>query len=142
MTDRVWSIGEAAELLGVATSTLRWWERRGLVDPVRHGSGQRRYTWPELRRLAMIQMWQETGLMSLDDIAVLLAGQTANGDWRQTVRHRLAAFTEQIAKLTAAKSYLDHTLECPRDHPAVDCPWLREQVDERLTGRLAGEAGR
>jgi DNA-binding transcriptional MerR regulator len=35
--DELVTIGEAARLLGVAVSTLRYWEERGLVTPIAAG---------------------------------------------------------------------------------------------------------
>ena len=46
------SIGEAAALLGVATSTLRRWEAEGrLLPSFRTPGGHRRYAYPDLRTL-------------------------------------------------------------------------------------------
>jgi predicted site-specific integrase-resolvase len=43
MTESAVQIGEAAALYDVAPSTLRWWEKQGILDPVRHADGRRRY---------------------------------------------------------------------------------------------------
>jgi DNA-binding transcriptional MerR regulator len=134
------SIGEVAELLGVATSTLRWWEKEGLISPGDRRGGRRHYSPAEVRRLAMIQLWQETGLMSLDDIAALLAGRGANqdganGDWHEVVRNRIESFSAQIERLTAAKAYLEHALCCHRHNPATECPYLSSDIDARLDRR-------
>ena len=46
------SIGEAAALLGVATSTLRRWEVEGrLLPSFRTPGGHRRYAYPDLQAL-------------------------------------------------------------------------------------------
>ena len=52
-------IGAVADLVGVATSTLRYYERRGLVASDGRASGQRRYHWPTVRRLVFIRMLQD-----------------------------------------------------------------------------------
>ena len=133
MTERLWSIGEVAELLGVAASALRWWEKQGLVTPEPRRSGRRYYRWAEVRRLAMIQLWQDTGLMSLDDIGVLLGTSDVNSHgWRAVVRSRAEACAGQIARLQAAQQYLEHALECHRSNPVVESPYLREEIDQRL----------
>lgn len=130
-------IGEAAELLGVATSTLRWWEKAGLISPEDRRGGRRYYNRAEVRRLAIIQYLRETGLMSLDDIAAMLAGRSANQDWHDVVRTRIDSFSTQIERLTAARAYLEHTLHCHRDNPATECPYLGEDIDARLARRHA-----
>ena len=48
------TIGEVAELLGVATSALRYYERRRLVIADRRVSGQRRYSAATVRRLVRL----------------------------------------------------------------------------------------
>jgi transcriptional regulator with XRE-family HTH domain len=45
------SIGEAARLVGVSPATLRNWERRGMIAPVRSASGYRRFTFADIERL-------------------------------------------------------------------------------------------
>lgn len=40
---RLYSIGEAAELLGVSIDTLRNWEREGKVQSIRTEGGHRRF---------------------------------------------------------------------------------------------------
>lgn len=125
------SIGEVAELLGVATSTLRWWEKEGLISPEDRRGGRRYYSQDEIRRLAIIQYLQETGLMSLSDIAAVLAGRGSNGDWHDVIRTRIDAFEAQIERLIAAKDFLEHALRCHRDNPATECPYLAEDIDAR-----------
>jgi excisionase family DNA binding protein len=44
MTTGPYSIGKAAQLLGVSVTTLRRWDRIGLLRPFRTPGGQRRYT--------------------------------------------------------------------------------------------------
>jgi len=126
------SIGEVAELLGVATSTLRWWEKQGLISPRDRRVGRRYYNQAEVRRLAIIQFLQETGLMSLDDSAALLDGRNDNQDWQDVVRTRIDSISVQIEQLTTAKAYLEHTLRCHRDNFATECPYLRDDIDARL----------
>ncbi|WP_158607776.1 MerR family transcriptional regulator [Nocardia panacis] len=131
MADRLMSIGEVSDLLGVAASTLRWWERQGLITPEQR-AGKRWYAPVEVRRLAMIQLWQSTGLMSLDDISVLLAGRAGARDWHDVVRARLAALDEQLNRIVAAKRYLEFALPCHRDNPVSECPFLADEIDTYL----------
>ncbi|MEU1628013.1 MerR family transcriptional regulator [Streptomyces sp. NPDC020096] len=133
--ERTYPIGEVAARCGVAVSTLRWWEKRGLLAPDHRESGRRRYTDADLRRIAMVQLLQSTALMSLDEIGVILAGCTRDQDWRTAIRQRIAACDEQITQLTTARVYLTHLTNCPNDHPADNCPYLAREIDERLAER-------
>lgn len=53
--DGFYDISTAAQLLGVHPQTLRFYERRGLIDPARSPGGQRRYSPQHLAQLATIQ---------------------------------------------------------------------------------------
>lgn len=118
-------IGEAARRFGVAVSALRYWEECGLLAPAARRSGRRWYGADDLHRIALIRMWQDTGLMSLEEIAAVLAGSTAGRSWRETVDGRLRAIDEQVQRLAASRAFLEHLLTCPNEDPAGSCPYLR-----------------
>lgn len=72
------AIGALATQTGTPISTLRFYERTGLlVEPARV-SGQRRYPPEAAERVAMIRMWRRAGF-TVTEIQTLLAD-----------RHRLA----------------------------------------------------
>ena len=121
-------IRQFADRLGLAPSTLHYWERRGLISAHRR-AGQRCYDADQRHRIALIQLWQVTGLMSLDEIAAVLRGGTESSDWRDVVAGRITAIDAQLEQLRLARDYLDHMLDCPRDNPAVDCPELKREVN-------------
>lgn len=111
------SIGEATARMRLAP--LRYWEARGLLTPPARLRGQRRYDTDALQCIALVQLWRDTGMMSLDDIATVLNGPAAGADWREIVHARKAAITEQVQRLTSATAYLEHLLGCPRADPAA-----------------------
>ncbi len=125
------TIGELARRAGVPTSTVRYYERRGLLAPDARRSGQRRYHEPSLRRLVFIGLMQDAG-MSLDDIAGVLAAESV-GDWKQIGAHRLAALDEQLEALQRARAYLAGALRCRHAHPLTECPVMGAEIDRRLT---------
>ena len=119
MDDGMLTIGEVARRAGVATSTVRFYERRGLLPADARRSGQRRYHDESLRRLVFIGMLQDAGL-SLDDIAgVLDAARVA--DWKAIARRRLGVLDADIARLQRARDVLEGALLCRYDHPATEC---------------------
>jgi len=131
MADDLLTIGELARRAGVPTSTVRYYERRGLMAPDGRRSGQRRYREASLRRLVFIGLLQDAGL-SLDDIGGVLAADTV-ADWKQIGRQRLAALDEQLASLQRARSYLAGALRCRHAHPLTECPVMGTEIDRRLT---------
>jgi MerR family copper efflux transcriptional regulator len=130
--DRLTGIGEAAARFGLPVSTLRYWEERGLVSPPRRHGTWRRYGAEELHRIGLIQLWRDAGMLSLDEIAAVLAGSDRDRDWHTAVAHRLTLLTEQQRRLAAAVDHLEHLLSCPDEHPAERCPHLRRVTSERL----------
>ena len=58
----VYVISVAAELAGVHPQTLRIYERKGLVDPVRTAGGSRRYSDADISQLRRIQELTNEGL--------------------------------------------------------------------------------
>jgi DNA-binding transcriptional MerR regulator len=130
MDDAFLTIGEVARRAGVATSAVRFYERRGLLMADARRSGQRRYQEESLRRLVFIGMLQDAGL-SLDDIAgVLDAAHVA--DWKAIARRRLAVLDAEITRLQRARDYLEGALLCRYDHPATECRIMGAEIDRRL----------
>ena len=66
------TIGELSERSGVATSALRFYEERGLIESRRTTGNQRRYGRATLRRVAFIRTAQRVGL-TLEEVAEALA---------------------------------------------------------------------
>lgn len=58
----VYVMSVAAELAGLHPQTLRLYERRGLVDPVRTGGGNRRYSDADLDQLRRIAHLTDQGV--------------------------------------------------------------------------------
>ena len=131
MPDQLHTIGEVAERAGVATSTIRYYERRGLLAPDSRQSGQRRYRDPTLRRLVFIGMLQDATL-GLDDIEAILNAANVT-EWKVIATRRLADLDGQIARLQRAREYLAGALLCRYDHPATDCQIMGAEIDRRLS---------
>ncbi|HTL83570.1 MAG TPA: MerR family transcriptional regulator [Acidimicrobiia bacterium] len=124
------TIGELAERAQVPTSTVRYYERRGLLPPDTRRSGQRRYRAESLRRLVFIGMLKDAGL-SIDDIIGILDAATVD-DWKAIARTRLDALNDEINRLENARAYLEGALLCRYDHPATECKIMGREIDRRL----------
>ena len=131
---RALTIGEVAERAHVATSTIRYYERRGLLAADARKSGQRRYRDATLRRLVFIGMLQDAGL-ALDDIERILDAATV-AEWKAIASERLGVLDEQIERLQQAREYLAGALLCRFDHPATDCKVMGAEIDRRLAGAV------
>lgn len=123
------TVGNLAKAAGVEPSTIRYYERRGLVTPAaRRNSGYREYDSDAVRSVRFIRHAQALGF-SLDDIAELLAlridTRGSCSDVRQRSQRKLADIAEKIASLTRMRLALDKLVDsCSRDGPSSECPIL------------------
>jgi DNA-binding transcriptional MerR regulator len=129
--DSLLSIGEVASRVGLATSALRYYERRGLVQADARVSGQRRYRPETVRRLVFIGMLQDAGL-GLDEIDGVLNASAAE-EWKAIAGRRLVALDSEIERLYRARAYLEGALLCRFDHPATECRIMGAEIDRRIT---------
>jgi DNA-binding transcriptional MerR regulator len=129
-------IGEAAALLGLNTSALRYYDERGLVPVRTRQSGQRLYGRDELRRLAFIKIAHRLGI-PLDTAAAIL--DAPDQQWRDTVRDQIAVLDDLIKQAKGAQTFLTHALNCQHEHPARDCPNMTSALDEVLDGSTSME---
>jgi DNA-binding transcriptional MerR regulator len=125
------SIGEVAEQAGVATSTIRYYERLNLLVADARTSGQRRYRVATLRKLVFIGMLQDAGLALVDIAGILGAAQVS--EWKDIATRRLEVLDEEIATLVQARAYLSGALLCRYDHPVTDCKIMGAEIDRRLS---------
>ena len=124
------TIGELAQRAGVATSAVRYYERRGLLSPDGRQSGQRRYQPETLRRLVFIGMLQDAGL-SLDEVDGIL-GATSVQEWKAIAAERVDVLDLEIEQLEQARARLQLALLCRFDHPLDECAVMGAEIDRRL----------
>ncbi|MDQ3574653.1 MAG: redox-sensitive transcriptional activator SoxR [Actinomycetota bacterium] len=116
MVEERLTIGAVAARTGVATSTLRYYEREGLVSSERSSGGQRRYPREVLRRVAFIRTAQRVGL-SLDEIRAAMAslpqGRTpTKADWERLSGSWRSRLDDQIALLERLRDRLTSCIGC------------------------------
>ena len=70
----MYRISEAAQRIGVSPSALRQWERQGLVQPIRTGSGYRMYTDDDLTRLHHVRRLRQVDGVNPPGIRHVLGG--------------------------------------------------------------------
>jgi MerR family redox-sensitive transcriptional activator SoxR len=110
------SIGEIAKRTGLAVSAIRYYERRGLIRPLRSAGGQRRFLRSDIRRLSFIRVAQMLGL-SIEGIEAELSKlpqqrtPTAD-DWARISRALRAVLDVRIAALTRTRDLLDECIGC------------------------------
>ena len=110
------TIGEMASRSGVRTSTLRYYEERGLISSERTTGGQRRYARENLRRVAVIRAAQILGL-TLEEIRTALdelpqARTPDRHDWERLSQTWRSSLDERIAELEALRDKLSGCIGC------------------------------
>jgi MerR family redox-sensitive transcriptional activator SoxR len=116
MLERMLTIGQLSERSGVATSAIRFYESRGLVDSQRTTGNQRRYAQATLRRVAFIRAAQRVGL-TLDEIgeamATLPSGRTpTKADWSRLSASWRPRLDEQLRRIEKLRDNLDGCIGC------------------------------
>lgn len=117
-------IGEVTRRTGVAPSALRYYERRGLIEPVGRNGLRRTYAPDVIDRLAVVIAAQATGF-SLAEIGGML-----EGDGRQVraqIAAKVAEIDARIAAMEVAREHLGHALECEHEQ-VLECPSFRAGV--------------
>lgn len=115
--DGLTTIGQIAGSVGVATSTLRYYEREGLLKPAgRSGAGYRLYDPASVERLRFIRTAQAVGF-ALEDIKALLAldERTSCKKVRGVIEDRLVEVVRRVAELKGVERTLKAALNrCKR----------------------------
>ncbi len=114
--DYLLTIGEVASRSGVATSALRFYETKGLIESERTDGNQRRYQRATLRRVALIRAGQEVGL-SLAELAEALETLPhdripTKSDWESLSQSWRSRLDTQIAELVALRDELTDCIGC------------------------------
>jgi Hg(II)-responsive transcriptional regulator len=138
-------IGEVASRAGVNIQTLRYYERRGLLEaPERTPSGYREYPSETVRLIRFIKRGQDLGF-TLKEIEELIALRDAKGRKRSEVRAlaeaKVGAIDKKLAQLQAMRSALYSMVEsCSCRDGRPTCPILEaldDAVDETAAEPLA-----
>ncbi len=133
-TNELNTIGQTAAEVGVATSTLRYYERQGLLSPAgRSRAGYRLYNANAVTQLRFIRSAQSVGF-SLENIKALLAldERTSCRQVQVMIEERLAEIARRIAELKSVQGTLHSALNrCHKSRKG--CPILSDlrQTDRR-----------
>lgn len=125
------TIGKLASAGDVGVETIRYYQRRGLMDtPARSGGdgwggGVRRYDQNDLRRLKFIRAAQGAGF-TLDEIGELLALEASDDrvQVRQLARQRIGALDMKIAQMTETRAALARLADLCAASDKGPCPIL------------------
>jgi len=141
------TIGPAARLAGVGIETIRFYERRGLIEqpPKPAGSGFRVYPEETVLRLRFIRQAQEIGfsLREIDELLSMRADPAADcGDVRDRATAKLTEVNRKIAQLGQIRGALEELIAaCPGRGALRACSILEALADAETGGGVGSGGG-
>lgn len=111
MTADLLPIGKIAEATGLAVSTIRYYDERGVISATTRVGGKRRFGPEAVGRVNFIQRAQEADF-SLDEIQALLDDEAGN---------RLRIVRDKIAQLTGRRERLDEMITMLHEIQTCGC---------------------
>ncbi len=127
-------IAEVVRRTGIASSALRYYERRGLIASIGPAGTRRRFAPGVLDQLALIALGQAAGL-SLDDIQSMLSPHGAPTIDRQLLAAKADEIDAQVRQLQAMSRGLRHAAACPAPSHA-QCPTFQKLLKAAAVGAL------
>jgi len=122
------TIGRLAAMAGVNVETIRYYQRRGLLEePRKPMRGYRHYTSGAAERIRFIKRAQSLGF-TLDEIAGLMPLEAADccAETRALAAQKIALIERKLADLAAMRDTLTSLVDqCDVGKPEVKCPIIR-----------------
>ncbi|OJY59743.1 helix-turn-helix domain-containing protein [Thiobacillus sp. 0-1251] len=127
-------IAEVAKHTGVPASTLRYYEKQGLIASVGRQGIRRRFAPGVLDQLALISLGQAAGL-SLDEIRSMLLPNGQPSIDRQMLADKADEIDALVKRLRAVSRGLRHAAACPAPSHA-ECPSFQKLLKAAASGAL------
>lgn len=120
------TIGQLAASEGVSVETVRFYQRRGLLDVPEPDSGYRRYTERDCERLAFIRRAKDLGF-TLAEIAELVAPNAAGPaeSVAQAASAKLDEVDAKVRELVALRCRLRQLLRVCTHGDSTECAALQ-----------------
>ena len=120
----MYHIKEAAQLSGVSVKTLHYYDKIGLLVPLKSENGYRTYSQEDLERLQVILYYKYLGF-SLEKIAELLKEDTTD---------ILSHLTRQLDYLTQERQHLDTLISTLQKTIQEQKGEIKMTIQEKFTG--------
>lgn len=139
-----WTISKIAAAAGVGVETIRYYERRGLVEqPKAMRTAFREYPESVIARVRFIKRAQELGF-TLEEIAELLALTEQSGITRKEVRdlaqQKLVMIREKLQDLIRMEATLSKLVRsCSGKGSLAGCPIIEALAESPTTCKHHGE---
>lgn len=108
-------IGDVSKRLDIPASTIRFYERKGLITPPERVSGKREFSNSTLVTLRFIQLCQAAGF-TIDEIRSLLENYLEDSSkgalWQPEVKIKRTEIRKQIDELRQVDAVLGELMKC------------------------------
>lgn len=133
-------IGQVVRQSGVAASTLRYYETRGLIRPIGRNGLRRVYAASVMQRLSLIALGRAAGF-PLEEIGAMLGDDGTPAIDRPQLLHKAEQLERRIVRLQALRDGLRHAARCRHaDH--LQCPIFQRLMRAALRRqRRHGDTG-
>ena len=123
-------IREIADLSGISPSALRYYEKRGLIQPVGRNGLRRQYHENVLNKLQLIALGQAAGF-SLDDIAAMFGAKGTIAIDREQLHQQSLKIDNTIRRLQLLSRGLKHAARCTQPEH-TECEEFQKIVSRGL----------
>jgi DNA-binding transcriptional MerR regulator len=130
--DGLLPIDEVGRRLRLRASAIRFYEQRGLLSASRRAAGKRWLDREQVRRLAVIRLWKDKGLLSLGQIAEFVSTPTDSVTWARAVDARIEELTREIDRLDEAREFLRHVRHHHQGDTPDGCPHYEDLLGSDL----------
>lgn len=126
-----YTIQEISAETDLPSSTLRYYQEIGLLDPIpRAANGHRRYSEADLRRLMLIKRLRLTGMSierMLEFVALYRGGNSTARQRREILQAHRQNVQARVDELLEMMGFIDYKIGLYQDEEAA---YEREQNDE------------
>jgi DNA-binding transcriptional MerR regulator len=109
------TIGAMARQAGVAASTLRYYEKVGLLPRPARAGNRRRYDPGSIGRIRIVLLARNAGF-SVREARTFMQGfppgTTPASRWREMAQRKIAELDEVMGRLTQMKLFLNTSFDC------------------------------
>ena len=137
LKSRPLDINEVAKQTGVAASTLRFYEEKGLIASVGRRGLRRLFAPGVLERLALIGLGRSAGF-SLEEIAGMFAPDGKVRIDRRVLADKAEDLDRTIRKLSRMRDGLRHAAVCPAPSH-MECPTFRRHLKAAASRKRKGQ---
>ena len=137
LKSRPLDINEVAKQTGVAASTLRFYEEKGLIASVGRRGLRRLFAPGVLERLALIGLGRSAGF-SLEEIARMFAPDGKVRIDRRVLAEKAEDLDRTIRKLSRMRDGLRHAAVCPAPSH-MECPTFRRHLKAAAARKRKGQ---